>query len=134
MSKATVPFSFDLIKRGNGISNHRHKCIAKGKICINCEFLNPFCKNCRKPKIQNSQNPRKRSINTVYKAPHPKNSVNFIQSSTIFESVYSNDDDNMIATVHDDLTNIKPLKMPFEIGNNSTNLLVDYGSACSLSN
>ena len=37
----------------------------------------------------------------------------------------------MIATIHNDLEKFESLNMPIKIGNNSTALFVDSGSACS---
>ena len=60
--------------------------------------------------------PKKKYVNTVDEEPHPVDSVNFSQSSKLYESDYSNGDDNIVATVQSDI---------------STTLLVDSRSARS---
>ena len=40
----------------------------------------------------------------------------------------------MGAAIHNDLEKIVPLNVPIKIGNISTTLLVDYGSACTIWN
>ena len=81
-----------------------------------------------------TQNPKKRTVNTVDEERHPEDSVNFLQSTKLYESDYSSGEDNMVALSENDVAKIEPLNMPIKIGNISTTLLVDSGSACSILN
>ena len=96
--------------------------------------MNTFAEVFRKQRNQKHQNPKKRSVNNVDEEPHPEDSVNVLQLSKLYESDYGSGDDNMVATIHNDLAKIEPLNMPIKIGIFSTALLVDAGSACSLLN
>ena len=92
----------------------------------------PFLQSFRKRKIAKPQNSKKRTINTVDEEHHPEDSVNFLQSTKLYESDYSSGEDDTVALIEDDVVKIEPLNMPIKIGNISTTLLVDSGSACSI--
>ena len=96
--------------------------------------MSHFAKVCRKQKNSKPQNPKKRTVNTVDEEPHPEDSMSFLQSSKLYESGYSSGQDNMFALIQNDSAKIEPLNMPIKIGNISTALLVDTGSACSFLN
>ena len=120
---------------GNWLHNHRDKGLAKGKTCKNCCLLNHFSKVCRIHKNQKPWNPKKRSVNTVDDGSYPEDSVDLLQSSLKFyEADYKSGDDNMVATIHNNLEKLEPINMLFGIGSFSTTLLVGSGSACSLLN
>ena len=90
--------------RGNWLPIFREKCIAKGKTCSNYGLLNHFAKFCRKQTNKKPQKPKKKSVNTVDEEPHPDDSVRFLKSSSkLYESEYSTGDDNMVATIHNNL-------------------------------
>ena len=77
------------------------------KTCNNCGLLNHISKVCGLSKTKESEisEPRERSANTE---PHLKDTVNFLQSlSILYESGYSSGDDNMVATVPNDLEKIE---------------------------
>ena len=105
-----------------------------GKACYNSELLNHFAKVCRKQNNSKPQNPKKRTVNTVDEETLPEDLVSFLQSSKLSESDYSSGEDNMVALIQNDTAKIEPLKMPIKIGNTSTTLLVDSGSALSIRN
>ena len=92
----------------NWLSNHLEKCIAKDKTCNNCDLLNHFAKVCQKPKKLKPHNPKKKTVNTVDKEPHPEVSVNLLQSSKLYESDYSSREDNMVALIQNDIAKIEP--------------------------
>ena len=96
-------------------------------------MLNNFTKICPKQKNQKPQKPKKRSVKTVDEEPLPEDSVNCLQSlSKLYGSEYRSGDDNILATIHNNLEIIELLKMPIKIGNITTTLLIDSGSACSI--
>ena len=77
----------------------------------------------------------KRTVNTVDKEPNPQeDSVNFLQSSKLYEIDYSSGEDKEVALIRNDIAKIEPLKMLIKIGNISTTLLVDSGNTCSIQN
>ena len=102
---------------GNWLTNNREKCIAKRKTCNNCGLLNHFDNVFQKQKNskpQNSKNTKKRTINTEDKEPHPEDSVNFLQSSQLYESNYGSGEDNMVALIQNDIAKTEPLNMPMK--------------------
>ena len=96
--------------------------------------MNHFAEICRKQKNVKSQNPQKRTVNTVDEEPHPKDSVDFLQLAKLYESDYSSGEDNTVALIQNNIAKKEPLNMPTKIGNVSTTLLMDSGSGCSLLN
>ena len=118
----------------NLLSNHRDKCIAKGKTCNNCRLMNHFAKICRKQNNAKPQNSMKRTVITLDEEPHPEDSVSFLRSIKLYESDYSSGDDKTVALIEIDVAKIEPLNMPVKIGNISSTLLVDSGSACRILN
>ena len=59
-----------------------------------------FAKVWRKQKTQKTENLKEKLVKTVEES-HPKDSVNFLQSSSrLYESDYPSGDDNMAATKH----------------------------------
>ena len=116
------------------LPNHRDKCIAKGKTCNNCGLLNHFAKVCRKQKNAKPQNSKKRAVNNVEEEPYPAISVKFLQPAKLYDSDYSSGEDNTVAVIENAAEKVEPLKMPIKIGNITTTLLVDSGSACSIQN
>ena len=119
---------------GNWLPNQRDKCIAKRKFCNNCGLMTLFVKDCRKQKNTKPQNSKKRTVKTVDEEPHPEASVSFLRTTKLYESDYSSGDDNIVALIENDIAKIEPLNMPIKIGNISTTLLVDSGSACNYLN
>ena len=85
-------------------------------------------------KILKPQNPKKRNVNTVDKESQAEDSVNFLQSSKPYESNYISSENNMVALIQNEIAKKEPLNMPMKIGNISTTLLVDSGSACTILN
>ena len=73
-------------------------------------------------------------MNTVDKKQHPEDSVNFLQSSKLYESDYSSQEDNMFALIQNDIAKIDPINKPLKTANISATLLVDYSSARSILN
>ena len=128
-SPTPVLFKF----RRNWLSNHRDNFIAKGKTCNNFGLMNHFAKVCRKQKYVKPKNPKKRTVNSVDEEPHPEDSVIFLQLAKLYESDYSTGKDKTVALIQNDFAK-KPLNMPNKIGNISTTLLLDSGSACSIFN
>ena len=114
--------------------NQCDECIAEGKTCNNCGLKNHFAKVCRKQKNVRPQNPMKRTVNTVDEESHPEDSASFLQSAKHYISDYSSGEDNTVALIQNDIAKKEPLNMPVKIGNISTTLLVDSGSACSILN
>ena len=100
----------------------------------NCGLLNHFAKVCQKPKKLKPHNPKKKTVNTVDKEPHPEVSVNILHSSKLYESDYSSREDNMVALIQNDIAKIEPLNMLIKFGIISPTLLVDFGSAGSILN
>ena len=132
LSKAAVHPLYCSNCVGNWLPNHRDKCLAKGKTCKNCWLLNHFSKVCRIHKNQKLRNPKKRSVKTVDDEPHPEDCVDLLYSSSKFyKSDYKSGDDNMVATIHNDLKKLEPINMVFGIGSFSITLLVGSGNACS---
>ena len=86
---------------GIWLTNHREKCIIKGKTCNNCGVLNHFAKVCRKQKNVNTkpQNSKKKMVSVVEEEPHPEDSVNLLQPAKPYESEYSSGDDNTVAVI-----------------------------------
>ena len=120
---------------GTWLPNHREKCIAKWKTCNNCGLLNHFAKVCRKQKNMNTkpQDSRKKMVRVVEEEPHLEDSVNFLQPAKLYESDYSSgEEDNTVAMIETAVEKVEPLNMPLKIGNINTTLLVDSGSACSI--
>ena len=74
---------------GLWISNHRDKCIAKGKTCNNCGLPNHFAKVCRKQRNVKPQKSKKQMVSVVEEEPHPEDSVNSLQPAKLYESDYS---------------------------------------------
>ena len=66
--------------------------------------------------------------------PHPEDSVNFSQPAKLYESDYISGEDNTVALIENNIAKIEPLNMPIKIGNITTTLLVDSGSACGILN
>ena len=95
-------------------------------------LLNHFAKVCRKQKTQKAQNPKKNTVNTIEEEFHPEDSVIFLSLSGLYESDYSRGDDNLVATIHNELEKTETLNMPIKIGEISTTQLVESGSACSI--
>ena len=73
-------------------------------------------------------------MNTVDEARHPENSANFLQSVKFYGSDYSSGLDDTVALNENGKAKIEPLNMLIKIGNFSTTLLVNSGSACSILN
>ena len=62
-----------------------------------CGFLHQFAKACRQQKNQ-------KPVNTLDEEPHLEDSLKFLQSSSkLYESNYSRGDDNIVATIHNEL-------------------------------
>ena len=53
--------------------------LQKGKTCNNCGLLNHFAKFCRKQKTVKPVNAKKKMASVVEEAPHPEDSVTFLQ-------------------------------------------------------
>ena len=70
-------------------------------------------------------------MNTVDEDPHPEDSVNFFQSSELYESDYSSGEYNMVAHIQNGIAKTETLNMPIKIGIISTTLIVDSCSVCS---
>ena len=119
---------------GSWLPNQRDKCISKGKTCNKCGLMNRIVKVCRKQKNAKPQNSKKRTLNIVDEEPHHEHSVNFLWSTKLYESDYSSGEDNTVAVIENGIAKIEPLNMSTKIGNISTKLLVDSGSACSILN
>ena len=73
-------------------------------------------------------------MNKVNEEPHPEDSVNFLRTTKLHESYYRSGEDNTVALIENDIAKIEPLNMPIKLGNISTTLLADSGSACSILN
>ena len=73
-------------------------------------------------------------VSVVEEEPHPEDSVNFLQPTKLYESIYSSGEDNTVAVIDNAVEKVEPLNMPMKIGNINTTLLVDSGSACSILN
>ena len=73
-------------------------------------------------------------VSVVKEEPHPEDLVNFLQPAKLYESDYSSGEHNMLAVTENAVEKVEPLNMPIKIGNISTTLLVDSGSACSILN
>ena len=61
-------------------SEHRNKCPARRKQCINCGIENHFAKVCRKPKDPNSYPKPKPRVNNVEKGDDQTDDVNQISA------------------------------------------------------
>ena len=64
--------------------------------------MNPFAIVCQKQENVKPQNPKKGTLNTVNEEPHPKDSVNFLQSAIRYESDNSSGEDNTVALIKND--------------------------------
>ena len=123
---------------GVWLPNQREKCIAKGKTCNNCGFLNHFAKVCRK-QLKNTntkpQHSKKKMVRVVDEEAHQEDSVNFVPPAKLYESDYSSgEEDNTVAMIETAVEKVEPLNISLKIGNVNTTLLVDSGSACSIPN
>ena len=118
-------------------SEHRNKCLARGKKCNNCGIENHFSKVCRKPKDPGSYPKPRHRVNNVEKHDQTDN-VNQISAdfNSDLESNYSSDVDNCVASVSSAVstTSIEPINLPVVLGNTATNVLVDSGSVCTIIN
>ena len=91
--------------------------------------------NLSETKEQKTTKKEKRALSTVKEEePHPEDSVNFLQPAKLYESDYSSGEDTMDAVIENSVEKVEPLNMPIKIGNITTTLLVDSGSACSFLN
>ena len=70
-------------------------------------------------------------VSVLKEDPHPEDLVNFLQPAKLFELDYGSGEHNMFAMIENAVEKVEPLNMPIKIGNISTTLLVDSGSACS---
>ena len=79
------------------------------------------------------QDSKKKMVRVVEEEPHLEDSVNFLQPAKLYESDYSSgEEDNTVAMIETAVEKVEPLNMPLKIGNINTTLLVDSGSACSI--
>ena len=99
------------------VPGQRGKCIARGKTRYNLGLLNQFVKVCKKQiKRSNSSNQMTKPVNAVEKGTQRIVSVKNLHSSTgIYKSHYSSGEDNMVATINDDLEKNLSLNMPIKI-------------------
>ena len=114
-------------------ANHKGKCIARGKTCINCGLQNHFSRVCRKPK-SSSNKPTRSNVNSVEDTPTDQ-TVNAIQNMDYnppCESDYDSSDDNMVANIASNSIQIEPKNTTLQIGNTQVGLLIDSGSVCSI--
>ena len=107
---------------------------AKLAIIDKCGLLNHFAKVCRKQINAKPQNSKKRAVNTVKEEPHPEDSMELLQPAKLYEADYSSGEGNTVAVIENAVEKVEPLNMPIKIGNITTTLLVDSGSACSFLN
>ena len=118
-------------------SEHRNRCPALGKKCINCGIENHFAKVCRKSKDLNSYTKPKPRVNNVEKDDQTED-VNQISADfdPDLESNYSSGEDNCVASVSsaDFTTSVETVNLPVVFGNTATNVLVDSGSVCTIIN
>ena len=121
----------------NWTSEHRNRCLARGKKSNNCGIENHFTKVCRKPKDPNSYPKPKARVNNVEKDDQVENvnqiSVDFDPD---LESNYSSDEDNCVAAVSltDFAISVEAINLPVVLGNTATNVLVDSGCVCTIIN
>ena len=118
-----------------GHTNHKDKCIAKGKTRNNCGLQNHFSRACRKPK-SSSTKPTRPNVNSIEENTI-KQSVNAIQNTNYKPqcgSDYDSSDDNIIASIASFTVQIEPKNTILQIGNAQVGLLIDSGSVCSILN
>ena len=114
-------------------TNHRVKCIARGKTCNNCGLQNHFSRVCRKPKSSPNK-PNRSNVNSVEETTTDQ-TVNAIQNMNYnpqCESDYDSSDDNMVASIASTAIQIEPKNTILQIGNNHVGLLIDSGGVCSI--
>ena len=90
-------------------SNHKDKCIAKGKTCNNCGLQNHFSRVCRKPK-SSSTKPTRSNVNSIEEST-TEQSVNAIQNTNYnpqCESDYDSSDDIMVARIANNTIQFEP--------------------------
>ena len=119
----------------NWTPEHRNRCPARGKKCNNCGIDNHFAKVCRKPKNPTSYPKPRPRVNNVEKDDQAEdiNQIS-IDFDPDLESNYSSDEDNCVATVSSTefTTLVEALNLPVTIGNTAKNVLVDWGSVCTI--
>ena len=119
----------------NWTPEHRNRCPARGKKCNNCGIDNHFAKLCRKPKNPTSYPKPRPRVNNVEKDDQAEdiNQIS-IDFDPDLESNYSSDEDNCVATVSSTefTTLVEALNLPVTIGNTAKNVLLDWGSVCTI--
>ena len=116
---------------------HRNRCPASGKKCINCGIENHFAKVCRIPKDSNYYPKPKPRVNNVEKDYQAEDFNQILADfDPDLESKFSSDEVNCVVSVSSAnfTTSVEAVNLPVVLGNTATNVLVDSGSVCTIIN